>query len=223
MQNEFQIGIVRFTKGTLLKKFFITLSLYHLITLPAHALCHTTTFGLAMLFGGTTVSAANAAIGEDGRMSGWYLGTNVLTGGQGTSLFNNSFVNMSFGYSFQSGMRLEMDFLSTALTEHKDGHDHGHGHGHSHGWGVDVGIQSIRALYDIRLGGRITPFVGMGVQSMAIYSDYFDFDISMIAGLTFNIARNFIIDLAYERNQVHHHGHGHAGQNMVRLGTRSFF
>ena len=183
----------------------------------ANALCHTTTFGIAILSGAFGTKAALAA-GEEA--SGLYLGTSLSTmGGRGHRVFGNMATEISLGWAFKNGLRVEADFLSSVIMDGED--NHSHGHGHSHGFNLNFGLQAARLLYDVKTGYRVRPFFGVMVGHMQ-FPDEWEYNIAAIAGFSTRLTDSLLLDAQYEYNFNRHHGHAH-NMNNFRVGLRSFF
>ena len=174
--------------------------------------------------------------------AGWYLSSSLsmLTdfdmearvGGDWHTLKNRvePFENLSYkitlGYEFEDSLRLEMDILSTTIR----------------GINIDaarpnynIGVESLRLLYDIHTGYRVYPYAGTAVYGINLNGNL-DYDVGVIIGFSFRVGNRLSADFEYQRNWYRRTGDMYVdgfgltpdarienGVNRYRIATRTRF
>jgi opacity protein-like surface antigen len=110
--------------------------------------------------------------------------------GPKVEFFDNIDLAVFLGYKLENGLRLEADFMRSAL--HRKDVDF------ADSFDVEFGLGQARALYDIKTNGKFTPYIGVGVDNLLIEKGYRSFDGALVAGLQFALDAKVSLDLQYQ-------------------------
>jgi len=136
---------------------------------------------------------------------------------------DNLNLDFTIGYAFESGFRIEADFLTIGLYRANQAVDNS--------LGTRLGLNAVKALYDF--GGdrfMFTPYLGVGISDITYVTrtfsgekDFFGFDVLGVAGLKFNLTDRLSLDLQYNRTFAYSNysgspGRNYNGTNVFKLG-----
>jgi opacity protein-like surface antigen len=133
--------------------------------------------------------------------AGMYVSSHLSTvADRGIAVFDSIGVIGSLGYAFDNGLRLETDIYTGNLISMTNTSN-------QFGIGVDpngrFGFSQLKALYDFKIGGKFTPYVGFGLSKFAYDSfktyDSFDLGGSFIGGVSFALNSKLSLDMQYNR------------------------
>jgi opacity protein-like surface antigen len=145
---------------------------------------------MTSLFALTFASAANAGAYMTG-----FASTNS---NNREDIFKKKTLNASIGYGFTNGLRVELDVFSANIDDGDDKTD----------LNLEARFQQkyLKALYDFKTGGKLTPYIGAGVRKL--YGQYvkndddsktrsYEFNTIGVAGVSFALNNNVSLDLQY--------------------------
>jgi len=174
--------------------------------------------------------------------AGWYVGGYVTTTqDEDVSLYKSATLDASVGYAFSGGIRVEADVLTLNLW---DGEDHP-----TINFDLQVGnwenqTMMFKGLYDIKLDGPVTPYVGVGINPFGLSYQYdsdsersvTDMTIlgALIGGVSYAVNDKISLDLQYSRVFFYNwkrtalgssstSGSNSKGSDLVKLGVRYNF
>ncbi|MDR1071076.1 MAG: porin family protein [Rickettsiales bacterium] len=137
-------------------------------------------------------TSANAGVYVSG-----HLGTGVNTN---VDIFDSVTVIGSIGYAFDNGLRLETDIYAGTLVNMTNNSNTFSASINANG---TFGIRQLKALYDFKIGGKFTPYVGLGLTQLAYVStkvvDGFIANGSFIGGVSYALNSKLSLDLQYNR------------------------
>jgi hypothetical protein len=190
---------------------------------------------LSSLIALATVSAANAGAYVSGYLNTYTDSEQVSVGNTAPSKVDFLDVlglDLTVGYAFSNGLRLEADVASATLYKdnNKDFVDN---------LDFRLSVSQVKALYDIKIGGSIIPYVGVGIFPFGIGSNIakgglgYEADGSLtvsgsgIAGVLFALDSKIALDLQYSRTLIYNsNANGDAtynGQNLFKVGVKYNF
>ena len=134
---------------------------------------------------------------------------------------------LAIGYEFNFGMRVEADVFTSAL---RNTFTTSYGN-------FNLGIESVRVLYDISTGTRFVPYFGAGIWNMKYMAERMEnYSFSAILGLSVRLTDNMALDMQYERNWMRNDSHTievapnvplngtlRNGRNFWKTGLRYYF
>ena len=138
--------------------------------------------------------------------------------------FDQLNLDLVVGYKFNNGLRIEADVMKTVLKDKNDDDAF---------LATDFGLGEFRALYDIKVGGKLTPYFGVGLGGDGMLADQFGSGLfyydggfairgSLVAGVKFEVANNFALDAQYARRMEYINPDSgkssNSGYDVVRLG-----
>lgn len=177
----------------------------------------------AILFG--TAAQAGAYIGGSlntvSNKEYAYDGKSHKYQGGGVSFFDTLDLAVFAGYKFDNGLRVEADFADFHLHEKDvDFVD---------SLNLHFGLGQVRGLYDINTGGKLTPYVGAGVNSLDLNKDAFVLNGALIAGVSFALDAKVLLDLQYQLGLSYDTDFAGSDKtfadasNLIKLGVRYKF
>ncbi|MDR1826106.1 MAG: outer membrane beta-barrel protein [Rickettsiales bacterium] len=130
--------------------------------------------------------------------AGWYAAGYVGTGAGRDDLFNTAALYNSVGYGFSNGIRIEADIFSMNIYDNDSSTD------------VNVnptfGLGYLKGLYDFKVDGKFTPYVGLGVKELSLEyvktpgNTYgFGFEMVGIVGASYPVTKSISVDIQYNR------------------------
>lgn len=148
-----------------------------------------------------------------------YLGDTYDTS---RDFMDDLYLNITVGYKFDNGLRLEADVMDMAIAQ-KD-------QDFSDIFAVGGGVSMVKALYDINTMNGFTPYIGVGVSDIDYVSmnDVFSFGGAGIVGVSYAFSNKFSLDLQYARLMNYTSGgenvkSSYNGVNEINLGIRYRF
>jgi len=175
--------------------------------------------------------------------AGWYVGGYVATAqDEGLDFFKQATLDATVGYGFSGGIRVELDVLQANLW---DGDIDTYPLPSTDvNFSVNIGAGFLKGLYDIKIDGPVTPYVGVGINPFAIGYIYnsdleasvggLSIDGAFIGGISYALNDSLSLDLQYNRvfnytwTRVGYSGgsttRSHSeGYDLVKLGARYNF
>jgi opacity protein-like surface antigen len=188
---------------------------------------------LSSLIALATVSAANAGAYVSGYLNTYTDSEEVnvgVTGPSEVSFLNELGLDLTVGYAFSNGLRLEADIVSATL--YKDNNAD-----FIDNLDFRISVTQVKALYDFKVGGKFTPYVGVGIFPFGAPNGQgglgYEADGSLtvvgsgVVGVLFALDSKVALDLQYSRTLAYNsNATGDAtynGTNLFKLGVKYNF
>ena len=132
------------------------------------------------------------------------------------SFFDKVNLEMTVGYAFSNGFRLEADVARVDLYDTDESF--------SDTFAINFGVHAVKGLYDFKVDAPVVPYIGAGLSDFTLTRDYIDFNIVGIIGVSFPIDSQFSLDLQYNRTFAYQYEDfgpkkaSYNGENVIKMG-----